>query len=692
MFSNPGDSPAASNHPFLQPLKQRGFHAPQESDDDEYDEGNGQSDGYMDEDEDLRQSLTGDYTDRNNNAMEEDAPYEEDEDMNDYQSRARSNGYDRGSNSDMLLDMGNVPGCLSQVDHMQLMKEPFSATARPSIFGKIAKDMYTRMGIPSVEESDDLILETETIITNLYEEGVQVDPYGSIQQTLQKTSFDLASLWSDYQSNTKIHNSEEYTATVGPGPKASNFAKANFLASLALTIHHPQPSPALAAHQSPKTIPAALVEWLGKYHDPYAAPFEDVAVFSPSPSNHRLFWGAIFNGILHGKMKAVVSALQNAGWRHARSGMDDMRDLSGQVGFTGQSLINIEKVANAAVQVLATCPGINGDWNVRGNNWTLFRHRASQSLDDLQNFAEGKKNRGLDQPKSIGTYSTIARKAESQVPWNIYQNFLTVYSLILGESAVIISNAQDWCEATIALVLWWDGGNSNRNLALTKSRASHRGPTPQISDKEAYIQRLQEALEIVTNNETDFQVNTLSHVEVGLASLMDGDNEAATGFLRAWSGPVSSAVAEVASLGGWLPPSEPQSLINMGSLDQDDMDLLGLNSSPTKVDSIKDQTLITYARALSNRGELRSSKNTQKSREGWELAIAVLGRLDSAARSEDMVRDFLNNFELDSASKVDKLWNLLSGIGMDRQAEETAEVSFTPDSYADLHSHRIAIR
>jgi hypothetical protein len=163
----------------------------------------------------------------------------------------------------------------------------------------------------------------------------------------------------------------------------------------------------------------------------------------------------------------------------------------------------------------------------------------------------------------------------------------------------------------------------------------------------------------------------LNPVEVGLASLFEGDNEAVIGFLQAWSGPVSSAVAEVASLAGWLPHAEPQSLINMGSLDQDDMDLLGINSSPVKADGMKDQALMTYARSLENRGQLKSSSIT---RDGWELAIAILGRLDSATRSEEMVGVFLEDFKLDSSVTVDKLWKLLNDIGMARYAENIAEV------------------
>jgi hypothetical protein len=133
-------------------------------------------------------------------------------------------------------------------------------------------------------------------------------------------------------------------------------------------------------------------------------------------------------------------------------------------------------------------------------------------------------------------------------------------------------------------------------------------------------------------------------------------------------------VAEVASLGGWLPQASPQNLINMEGLDQEDMDLLGINPTSESTSGIKDQTLITYAKSLAQRGRLRAGG---VSSEGWELSIAVLGRLDSATRSEEIVGDFLKGLELDSSTTVNKLWRLLNEIGMASHAENIAEVRTT---------------
>ncbi|TVY82335.1 Nucleoporin [Lachnellula suecica] len=667
-FADSITSSGAPKRSVFEPPKQRGFRAPEsDSEEEEYEEGD-ENTNYVEEEEDsedLRRSLTNAYGEIEGDRME-DASYDEDEDMIDYESGARSNGFGQRSTSDLFLGAPNA-GALVRIqdEDMPDLRASFSAASKPSIFGKIAKDMYSQMGFPAIEESADVVLETEAIITQLYDEGVEMRD-DSLEDTLRVISGDLTGLWTEHRTRTARYSSEEYIPSIGPGPSASNFAKANFLGGLALKLHHPK----VTSNPTREGIPGALMEWLESNHDHYSSQFEEILVNTPSPANHTLFWGTVFNGILHGKMTLVVDALKNAGWRHARSGMDDMRELASQSGFTGQSLNNVEKVSTAAVQVLSTCPSIAGNWNTRGSDWKLFRIRVSQALEDLKLFAEGRRHNDSvvsDRfgQSSIGKYSTIARKAESQVPWNIYQSFLTLYSLVLGDSVTIIANAQDWCEATFGMMLWWSGEDSSKQSTSMASRAR--------ANHGFYLRRLQQALAIVTDKETDFQVNTLNPVEVGLASLLDGDNEAVVGLLRAWSGPISSAVAEVASIGGWLPHAEPQSLINMGSLDDEDMHVLGLTSSPPKVDSVKDQTLIVYSDSLASFEDFEHSKDPQRNREGWELAIAVLGRLDFDDRSKALVADFLANFELDSSETVDKIWNLVTDIGMTSQAEITAE-------------------
>jgi hypothetical protein len=662
---------------------QRTFQAPDESDEED-------SADYIEED-DQQYHDNQNYIDEDADGMtDEDAQYDDDEAMDDYQSEnpgARTNGrgYDQRSSSDLLL---STPGALRRSREggiLGLNDSLSQSLSRPttSVFGSIAKDLYTRIPPPEVTEADDLILSTEIIITRLYDQGIgPSEEEDTLQEALMTLPGELANLWEDYDRNTRVYESEEYTTAIGPGPKATDFQKANYLAGLALQIHHPQWESDSFGRNRANPLPQVMLEWLDDHHNVFPSYLEEVQHHRPSPSNSRLFWSTLFNSLIRGKIVAVVNLLKGAGWRHARNDSDGP---AGQpVGFSDVALQNVEKVADAAVKVLSQCPAAHGDWNIRGSDWTLFRLRVSQELENLKSFAEG---RNRDVTGSIGygrssftggsgTYSKTAQKAESKVPWHIYQNMVTLYSLAMGDATAIVEVCGDWVEAAAGLLVWWDEGKDDRRLAFNRSQNAYRASS-RDSDMEYYLRKLRRSFETATDKTTDFAVNTADELEVSLASLFEGDNEAVVGFLRGWSGPVSSAVAEVASLGGWLPQTEPQSLINMGSLDQEDLDLLGVNSSPTKTDGVKDLTLITYAKSLTHRGQLRRSTPagpSQTTTEGWELAIAILGRLDSTTRSEEIVGDFLQMFPLTSTAVVDKLWKLLNESGMSHHAESVAEV------------------
>ena len=615
---------------------------------------------------------------------EPDAPAEEDEDMGDYDANnldgSRSNGhYYEGSNSDLMLEPATGLG--TSKNGFANSNGLFAESDKPPVYGKIARSLYSRMDAPAIDEKDDIILNTEKLITSLYEEeglGKVKGDY-QFQQSLSHISEQLRKVWSEYDQEIALHHSEEYTAGIGPGYAASKFAKANFIANLALQLHHPSAGDTGAFEPAPKPLPQVVLEWMDDSHNPLPNQVQEAMFYKPSPSRHPQFWDVVRNGILRGQVRPVVDLLKTAEWTPSKVKMDGIRLSVQETGYTGLALANVQKVTDTVIQVLEQCPAFDGDWNVRGSEWTLFRLRASTALDDLKNFAEGR-NRGEEEAENNdfgytgdarpGNFSRTAKKAESQVPWDIYQNLVALYDLIVGESDAIIANSMDWCEAAMGLLVWWDYGKGDRRLALGRSRASKRSLTKD-SDASIYLQKLRRAFDTATSKSTELAVNSTDEVEVALASLLEGNDEAVLGFLRGWSGPISSAVAEIATFGAWLPPAEAPSLMNM-DLDQDDMDLLGINSSPSKTNSTKDLTLITYAKTLAQHDEFKASGLV--SRYGWELCIAILGRLDSIPRSEEMVGDFLQRFPLDDSETVDKLWNLLNRIGMIRQAENTAEV------------------
>ncbi|CCD44162.1 hypothetical protein ACHAP3_005239 [Botrytis cinerea] len=618
----------------------------------------------------------------------EDASYEDD-DIDDYRGTTSMNRniFNQHSNSvrfastsggQMRQSMGN-----DSIDFQASLARSQSKRVPASDFAGIAKTLSQSQGIPAVDEEDDLILKTEAIITRLYEQAVgKADNEEKLQRALALIPSELTALWQEYSERSGVYNEQEYASIIGPGPAASEFAKANYLAHLAMQIHHSKPVEK-GFSTVVKPLPKIMLDWLEEFHDPFPQQLEEVQATRPSPASHHLFWITILNNVVRGRLVAVINCLKSAGWRYSWSDADDINAQGGADGFTGVALTNVEKVVEDATNVLSLCPALNGDWNIYGNDWKLFRLRISQATENLKQFAEGgsrhESNRfGKSSMRSSlgGDYSKLAKRAASRVPWNIYQNLLTLYSLVMGDSIPIIENSQDWCEATIGLLVWHDEEKEDRRLAPGRSINSLRASAINY-ESENDLRKLRRAFEVVAASNTDFHVNSNDMVEVGLACLFQGDTESLICILRAWSGPVSSALAEVASLAGWLPRTEPQGLLANGELDQEDLDLINLGA-PTIQDGIKDLTLITYARSLQELPELTAViGHAEITKEGWELAIAVLGRLDSEKRSEEMVGEIMRTVKLDSAGIVDKLWRLLNDLDMSSQAEAIAM------SYAD---------
>ncbi|OBT85464.1 hypothetical protein VE02_06185 [Pseudogymnoascus sp. 03VT05] len=546
-------------------------------------------------------------------------------------------------------------------------------------FARIAKVFYSQIDPPEIQEEDDLILKSEALIARLYLEGVRRNE--DEQAHAEVTTIiptEILKLWDDYNERTKPHKASEYPTVIGPGPGASGFAYAYFLAIPLLSLHNPSEA---EGKQTLKSVPQVLLEWMGEHHDPYPNQLSVILSSRPSPTHNRLFWNTVVNSLLRGRVRGVANALQTAGWEHARQAVADVRNPDSG-GYSGRALINVEKVTGDMLEVLYQCPGIREDWETTNTDWTLFRLKASQGLENLRRFAEGKDQPEEEEPpafeaSNFGMYSMAksytgaARKAESRVPWEVYQNLTSMYNLMLGDVTSIVENAQDWCEATVGLMIWWSQPQNDRRGALGRS---HRKATKPHSP----FRQLTEAFNLATSDSTDFHVNTADFMEVGLAAIFEFDVESALGILGSLSSPVASALVEVASVTGWLPSTAAQNRVGMNdSLDQDDLDLLGLNQLPSQQsEDIKTKILVAYAEALYEQGrtlEYTDKKKPRVARESWEVAIEVLARLDSAERSEKEVGRLIGDLPLEDGPTVDKLWRLLNDIGMTVHSENVAE-------------------
>lgn len=576
---------------------------------------------------------------------------------------------------------------------------------KDSVIPVIAKNMASQLGIPSIDESEDLIMGTEALVSQIYDlsEGQE----SALESTLSNVSEKLTDLWNRSVEGSAGSSSltGDY-ARIGPDERAPSFHRAVYLATLLLKLRHPPPAKgkqAFAASrstrplksstlpQNPTALPKVLIDWLDEQYSPYKAATLSLLTHEPNPTAHSNYWDILFSSVIRGRIALVVKILQKSDFKEAYTAREDGL---GESGYQGVLLENIRMVIDRAIRVLELCPALRDEnWNVPGFEWILFRKHVEQCLDDLTTFAEGR-NRDLDPGQSTfqapnfsvkihsTTLSETTRRAESKVPWTVYQNLKALYNLLLGQDTEIISLSQDWIEASTALTIWWAGNDDDDDFAggsLSMSRRSIRRSQSRntrlvdINPQVAYLRRLAFAFDRVTNSSENviFEVSPVDPVEVGLASIFEGNLEGVILLLEGWSLLVAAAVIEVASKGGWYDESSNGGAMN----DFDESDLMVLSSyGQESRTSKKDSILIEYAEALSKKGVLRQGH--QESTEGWELSIALFSRLDDNRTTKKKFSELLQRIPLISDFRTDKLLGVCRSADMDQEARTIAEVRY----------------
>ncbi|TRX95299.1 hypothetical protein FHL15_003991 [Xylaria flabelliformis] len=550
-------------------------------------------------------------------------------------------------------------------------------------YAVLAKDLYSHTGFAATTEPDNVLLQTEDIVNRLYDEGVGTeDDEEKLDSTLSQACIKLINdVWTPHVESLPSSR-DEHSAKVGPSAHAPAFEKAMYLANVIFRIHHTPPIRTEFGGSRVPLLPEVLFKWQEDEHNLDINQINIILRHKPSPAAHGLFWQAVFNTLVRGNITGTIRLLRNAAWESVK------KTPRSESAYIGQALANIRRAVEDLCQIMEGCPSVsNSNWDIRSSDWTLFRLKAKAAQEALTSFAEGKdrsnftSSRFADSQASISSggkpsLTGLARKAESQIPWDVYENLQSLYAILTGDPEAILAAAQDWCEATIGLLGWWDDGHNKRSRSLSNSRSAHQ--VYAAAGDEDLFDRL--ALALHTATESDFHFNSADPVEVGVASAFEGNVEGVIGFLRLWSLPIATSVAEIASLGRWLPPPEPQNLISMSEFDMEELEVLGMKQSagPDDKDGIKDSTLIHYARGLRDRKHISGSTHRGKvSRDGWEMAVQVVGRMDSHERSEQMVQELLQNVlgtvDENSRVTVDKMWRLLNDLGMINFAEDTAE-------------------
>ncbi|EME82745.1 uncharacterized protein MYCFIDRAFT_215074 [Pseudocercospora fijiensis CIRAD86] len=535
-----------------------------------------------------------------------------------------------------------------------------------------------------LEESDEVILQSERIISDMF---ARIDSQPSQSGPIfTDTAAQLTKLWRA--------SSDIATKSASVGPKSSKpFTNANYLASLLLQLHYPhtysprqagsRPSRAIVPASEPQQtipLPHALLNWLNTYHNPFGDDFDEIHLHQPSPSDHESFWDVLYAALLRGKLDRVVRLLKDAGWENAYTAEDD----GASNGYTDQELDNVDEVVTQCIQVLEACPGYcDQDWDTKSFEWTTFRQRVRHTLEELESFCEGDDlGQSLGESnifqRSMGNslnMSTASRKASSRVPWSIYQNLKLLYGMMLGEPDDIIMTAQDWLEGSIYLTVWWDTADEERSANTARSRASRQREVD-VAPLQTYRKRLADAFARVQEQPAEideqgremknvFIPDFTDHTQLGLACILEENIGGAIFALRRFSILISVSVVEIAASDRWLPTTRG------GFADQgfDREDLLLLSQAPTQLsptDQDRDEILEQYA-------ELLFEKPSIGDKEGWELAVNILSRLDQQREASTRIADLLEKLELSTEETVDKVLNVCDQLGQSDQRKAIAE-------------------
>ncbi|KAF2150812.1 hypothetical protein K461DRAFT_244666 [Myriangium duriaei CBS 260.36] len=534
---------------------------------------------------------------------------------------------------------------------------------------------------PSLQEDDDTILSTENTLETL-DDAARRDE-DDLEQALAQAVKELNTEW------VKQVDTESVAASIGPVDK-SGFARAFYVATLLLQLHHPATANRATSSQlpsftalnrlssQPTPLPRALLDWLNKNHNPFPEDLPEVQSAKPSSTAHDRFWDTVFQALLRGQFSTVIKLLSSANWSHADTALEDGYS---EPGYTGAQLQAVQYVVGQCVELLRTCPALtDDDWTVSGGDWSLFRSRARRYLEDLEQYAESNSaDREYGNTNVFaaggGSFAAGSRRAESRVPWSVLEQLKAVYGQLLGSREEILLSAQDWLEASIYLTVWWDG-NEEGSLG-----ASRRGLPARQRDRlvdadpiRAYQRRLLLSFASVTDEPEDVPlgVNTVDAVQVALGAVFEGEVESVLKLLQKWSPLVATAVVDVASAGGWMPLGRPRTGDVMNGFDQEDLMVLSHGQINQKEGLDRDSVLTNFAELLAKEEQFESSDG-RTVQQGWELAVHVLSRLDSTSAAQKKIGEVFSAMTFTNAKQVDKALSVCNSLGLTEQVRGISE-------------------
>ena len=560
---------------------------------------------------------------------------------------------------------------------------------KDSVIPNIARDLASRSEIASLHEPDQMILDTDDLVLSLgvgLETSTTTEAAGAL---ISAHTSDLLRLWCSQSESAFTHND---STGIGPGDSSSPLEKAYFLSSLLLSLHHPPSQSSQSAsnfrfsgsrnmslvHSSSSTaipIPQVLIGWLDKHHTTYKDLLESVRSASPNCTSHEMFWDAVQSLVLRGKLQDVIQLFAVADFKYAVTALDDGEE---EPGYTGAQLQAVQGIIYRARQVLDGCPGLRqGDWQVHGSEWDLYRKRVSNELEHLTQLFEGHENGGEGsgfQAENFGirkgAHSLLmpTQRLQSNVPESLYQNLRIMYNILLGSAVEIIAHSMDWLEATAALTIWWDGDHDDTIATWSLNVSRSQEPDHPAGQEDPYLSRLRASFLCVTDpdDKDSFQINTMSVLEVGLSSVLQGNVEGVLTALRTYSLCITCAVAEISTMAGWFPIGDSS---QPAGLDQEDLMVLSYGVDPVGIK--KNDILIAYAEALFERDELHGRDEVVV--EGWEMSIALACRISDDELAHSTVSHFLEQIPMTSQERMEKLVSLCSNLNFEDEARTICE-------------------
>jgi len=539
-----------------------------------------------------------------------------------------------------------------------------------SIVVNLARDLGSRSHPAPLGEPDQVIMQTENLLRSLEDQLQRLKTSNESQQFVGAAARHLLDGWQRFAAAERpTFDSPD----VGPPSTSSLFSKANYLVSLLLTLRHPRLTP--DGDLTP--TPQILLEWLDQHHVSYDELYHNVATCDSNCTASPIFWGAVQSFVLRGKLQFAMQLFAEADFKYAASAVDDGGDSP---GYKGAQLQSIQSIIYKARLLLNSCPAIqNDDWNVAGREWDLFRAQVEAELDSLNELAVGHdddddnsfeaENFGIRKP-GANLLTKLGRKSTSTIPWSIFTGLKIVYNILLGSAEEIVAQSQDWLEAVTSLTIWWDGtaDAAVAQWSFDVSRANNMAEDDD-NDINPYLNRLRESFLSVTSPEIkngQLRMNTMSPVEVGLGNILQGNVTGSLIILRTLSQCIASSVAEIGALAGWL---ELDSRVRPAGLNEDDLMVLSYGAPKHGVS--KDELMLGYAEALFEKPDLIIPGEGPV--EGWEVALSVVSRLDDREAMHNAVSNFIEQLDVVSQDRAEKLAELCNGLGLKEEAQKVSD-------------------